>query len=339
MKYIIFALHGYLELFKRKEGKTLFEYAKKYNFENFMENGRWGYLLFDKSLEKSYFKFFCSDKDFPGVSFLRALRYKIKINKNDVFWLGEFVFSFNNKIIETEINLNPNEKKVLLEEIKKQNGFEFYIFEKDIILKFLEQLPRIENNFPNRIKNQKIDNILFKQKSFEKLNKLMKESLDILNNHPINKVRLDLNEPAANFLYFFGMGKYEEKVDLKEIIRKKIFYFSEKNILDGLVEFFRIEKTGEIFDIKDECIYWFDFFLDCKTGPSIWVKNFEIFSNDFLGKIPFRQDARFLFVFDPFIDENKEYEKTTSLFLAVNFPNRLKNKYKKSSLLFEKFIE
>ena len=39
MKYILFSLHGFLELFRKKVDKTLFEYAKKYNFEEFMEKG------------------------------------------------------------------------------------------------------------------------------------------------------------------------------------------------------------------------------------------------------------------------------------------------------------
>lgn len=339
MKYIIFTLHGYLELFKRKEGKTLFDYTRKYNFESFMEKGKWGYVLLDKSIEKSYFKFFYLDDNFPGEAFLRALKYKIDINKNDVFFLGDFVFSFNDKIIETDVDLNLKEKQSLLQKIEKQDGFKFYIFEKDIIIKFSEDLPLEENNFPNRIKNQRVERVLFRQKSFEKLNKLMKDSLVYLNNHPVNKVRMDLNESVGNFLYLYGMGKYKEKIDLKDIIKKEIFYFSEDDILDGLVEIFKIEKTKEIYDLKDECIYWFDFILDYRTNPSIWVKNFEIFSKDFLSKVPFRNDTKFLFIFDPFMDENKEYENSTSLFLVVNFPNKLKNKYKKSSLLFQKFIE
>ncbi len=340
MKYILFSLHGYLELFKKRGEKTLFDYARKYNFEKFMENGKWGYVKFDNKIEKGYFKFLMPKNIFPGEGFLRALKYKIPTNKNETIFLCKFVFSVDGKIVETEIFLNLEEKKALIEAIKKEkNNFDFFVFEEDIILKFYENLTLTENGFPNKIKNRNVGDVLYKKDEFRKINKIMEDSLNILNIHPVNKVKSDLNEPCANFLYFYGMGKSTERIEFSDIIKKDVFYFSDSETLKGLKEFLKFEEMGKIDDIKDNTLYWLNFSLDYKNSPSIWVKNFENFSKDILSEISYKEDIKFLFIFDPFMDENYEYENGLSLFLGVNFPSRIRSKYKNSSILFQKFIE
>ncbi|MCM8804815.1 MAG: hypothetical protein NC833_06140 [Candidatus Omnitrophica bacterium] len=340
MKYIIFSLHGYLELFKKRNNKTLFEYAKKESFEFFMDKGKWGYLSLDGTIEKSYFRFFFNENEFPGEGFLRALKYKIDIKENDIFFISKFVSLFNEKIIETEVNLNIGEKKQLIEEIKKEEkNLEFFVFEKDIIVKLSQNLPMVSNNFPNKIKNEYLNNILFKEKELQKINNFMINSSKILNLNPVNKVRIDLNEAVANFLYFYGMGKYSKRKFLSDLIKMDIFYYSDTEIIKGLKEFFNIDEIVEFSDIKDNSIYWFNFTLNYNDSQSIWVKKFEIFSKEILGKIIDLENIRVLFIFDQFMDENFDYGSNLSLFLAFNFSSRLKKKYKLPFLLFQKFIE
>lgn len=339
MKYIIFSLHGYLELFKKRNNKTLFEYAKKENFELFMDKGKWGYIFLDGTIEKSYFRFFSNENKFPGEGFIRALKYNIDVNENEVFFLGKFVSLFNEKIIETEVNLNIGEKKQLIEEIKEEDNLEFFVFEKDIIIKSSQNLPLVSNNFPNKIKNEYLKNILFEEKDFQRINRFMMNSSKILNFNPVNKIRIDLNEPVANFLYFYGMGKYSEKKSLSDFIKMDIFYYSDTEIIKGLKEFFGMGEISEFSDIKDNSIYWFNFTLNYNDSQSIWVKKFEIFSREVLGKIYDLENTRVLFIFDPFMGENFDYDPNFSIFLAVNFSGKLKKKYKISSFLFQKFIE
>ncbi|MCM8784865.1 MAG: hypothetical protein NC827_00900 [Candidatus Omnitrophica bacterium] len=340
MKLVLFALHGYLELFKKRGQKTLFEYAKKENFETFMEKGRWGYLLLDKTIEKSYFKFLLPDSFFPGHSFLRALKYPIPSKKNDLFFLCKFVSALENKIIETEVSLNLKEKQKLIEEIKKGNkNNEFYVYEKDIILKISKDLPLLENNFPNKIRDKNFDEIKFKNEQFEEINAIMTNSFKILNLHPINKIRIDLNEPVANFLYLYGMGKFSEKLVFSDKIGKDTFYFSDSETLEGLRIFLNIEKIDKFPNIKNRSFYWFNFALNSKETPSIWVKNFETISKNILRQLTLSEDIRFLFIFDPFMDENYEYEKLSSIFLSVNFVRKQKKKYKNPSVLFKSFLE
>jgi 2,3-bisphosphoglycerate-independent phosphoglycerate mutase len=340
MKYILFTLHGYLELFKKRGQKSLFDYAKKENFELFIEKGEWGYILLDKTIEESYFKFLYPEGLFPGEGFIRSLKYSIPSEKNNTFFLAQFLSVYENKIIETDTNLTVKEKQKLIEEIKKENqNVEFFITERDIILKVLQDLPFLNNKFPNKIKNKNLDEIKFKNENFGMIDKLMENSFKILNSNPINKVRIDLNEPVANFLYLYGMGKFSEKSPLFQKIKKNTFYFSDFKTLDGLRIFFDIEKINETSNIKDNSFYWFDFTLDQNDTPSIWVKNFEAFSKEILGEILHLEEARFLFIFDPFMNENFEYNKMFSLFLAVNFQRKTKRKYKNPSILFKSFIE
>lgn len=340
MRYILFSLHGYLELFKKKNNKTLFEYAKKESFELFMNKGRWGYIILDNTIEKSYFNFFINENKFPGEGFLRALKYNINAKENDVFFLSKFVSLFNEKIIETDVNLNINEKKQLIEEIKKEeSNLESFVFEKDIIIKFSQNLPLVSNKFPNKIENKSLKDILFNEKDLQKINNIMVRSSKVLNFHPVNKVRIDLNESVANFLYFYGMGKYVEKKFLSHDIKKDIFYYSDTKILKGLKEFFCIDEINEFPNINDNSIYWFNFTLDYNDSQSIWVKKFENFSKEILNKISYLEDTKFLFIFDPFMDENFNYDSAVSLFLAINFSGKLKKKYKIPYLLFQKFIE
>lgn len=339
MKYIIFSLHGFIELFKRKGEKTLFEYAEKGKFEEFIENGIWGYLFLERKIEESYFKIF-TQKNFPGEGFLRCLKYEINYKKTDTFFLGDFVFLCDDRVIETDINLNLNEKKQLIEEIERKiKDFEFFLFENDLILKFQKDLPVRENSFPNRIKNKNLKEILFKGEGFEEINNFMIETNKILISHPVNKVRSQLYEPCGNFLYLYGMGKFEEKYLLSDEIKRETFYFSDKKLLDGLGKFLGFEKIDRFSDIKDNSLYWFNLSLDYKTSPSIWVKNFENFSKEILKNFSYEEDIRYLFIFDPFMDENFEYESGISLFLGVNFSEKLKKKYKNPYLLFQKFIK
>ncbi|MCM8809122.1 MAG: hypothetical protein NC934_02970 [Candidatus Omnitrophica bacterium] len=340
MKYILFTLHGYLELFKKKGEKTLFEYAKKENFELFMQKGQWGYLLLDTTAEKSYFKFLIPEFSFPGYAFLRSLKYPIPFSENNIFFLCKFVSTYENKIIETDVPLNLQEKKKLIEEIKKiDKNTEFFVYEKDIILKISDDLLLLENNFPNKIRNRNINEIKFKNEKFEKVNKIMENSFKILNLHPINKVRIDLNEPVANFLYLYGMGKFSKKIAFSDKIGKETFYFSESEILEGLRIFLDIEKIDKILATKNQSFYWFNFALNSNDTPSIWVKNFETISSEILKELLQFEDTKFLFIFDPFMDENYEYEKTLSIFLSVNFIKKPKRKYKNPSILFKSFIE
>jgi 2,3-bisphosphoglycerate-independent phosphoglycerate mutase len=340
MKYFLFAMHGYLELFKKRGQKTLFEYTKKNNFELFMENGKWGFVLLDRAIEKSYFEFLSGESEFPGEGFLRALKYNIPAEENKTFFLGKFVSMIDEKIVEIEINLNYNEKKSLLEEIKKEvEDVEIFIFGDEIILKISEGLTKIFNEFPNKIKGKSLSEVLFKNREMEKINDFMLNSFKKLNFHPVNKVRGDLNEPVANFLYLYGMGKYMDRVKLSEKLKKKIFYYSDSDKLNGLYNFFELEKMEKISEFEEDCLYWFDFSLDYKLPPSIWVKKFENFTSDILKEINFSEDKKFLFIFDPFFNPDYEYEKNYSLFLAVNFNTKLKKKYKNSYLLFKEFIE
>ncbi|MCS7181351.1 MAG: hypothetical protein NZ891_08415, partial [bacterium] len=209
-----------------------------------------------------------------------------------------------------------------------------------ILLKYnCPNLPLIENLFPNKIKNKSINELQYKKEGFEKINKLMTDSFKVLNKSIINKVRMDLNEPVANFLYVYGMGKLKEKIDVYEKIKKRVLFYSNSEILEGLRIFFNIEKVHKIPEIEEGILYWFNFSLNLNDSPSIWVKNFEIFAKDVLEKIQYREDTRFLFIFDPFMNENYEYEKSLSIFLAVNFSKKIKKKYKNSAFLFKNFID
>ncbi len=340
MKYLLFTLHGYLELFKKRGPKTLFDYVKKEHFEEFIENGEWGFILLDETIEKSYFKFLFSEEDFPGEGFLRALKYDIPVKENESFFLCKFVSWIDEVIIETEVNLNFNEKKILLEEIKKElKNIEIFLFEDEIILKIFENLPLFSNEFPNKIKGKNLEKILFNEKEMKKIDDFMLNSSNILNSHPVNIVRYDLNEPVANFLYLYGMGKYKNKILLSEKLGKEIFYYSDTNKLIGLYKFFGFENLEEIHRLKEDCFYWFDFSLEPKVSPSIWVKKFENFVSNILKEINFSKDKKFLFIFDPFFNPDYKYEKEYSLFLAVNFDMKLKKKYKNPHFLFKEFIE
>jgi len=340
MKYILFTLHGYLELFKKKGEKTLFDYARKENFERFVENGIWGFVLLDTTIEKSYFKFLFPEGVFPGESFFRILKYDIQAKGNETFFLGKFASLIDGKIIETEVNLNFNEKKCLLDEIKKKikNG-DIFLFEDEIILKINTDIPMTFRRFPNKIKGKYIREILFKKKLFKKIDDLILNFSSLLITHPINKVRYDLNEPVANFLYLYGMGKYSEKVLLSEKIKKEIFYYSDLDKIDGLCKFFGFNKINNISEFKDNSLYWLNFSLNYKASPSIWVKNFESFASNILKNINFGEDTKFLFIFDPFINPDYEYERKYSIFLASNFHSKIREKYKVSSILFKEFIE
>ncbi|MCM8772123.1 MAG: hypothetical protein NC926_05020 [Candidatus Omnitrophica bacterium] len=339
MKYVLFTLNGFLELFKKRGEKTLFEYTKKGNFEDFINKGQWGFVFLEETIERGYFEFFLKSENFPGEGFLRALKYKIPVNTQDSFFIAKFVFSDDMKILETDVKLNFMEKIKLLEDIKKiENNFEYYVYDEDIILKFKEDFPLIETFFPNEIKGFLIETLFYRNRKFETINKIMKISKEILEVHEINKVRLDLNEVPANFLYIYGLGRHKEKICLNDILKRKIFYFSNSKILNGIVEFLKIENLKKIEKLKDEEIYWLNFSADFKLLPSMLIKNFEFFSQEVLKEIPYREDTRFLFIFDPFINENLKVKKMYSLFLAVNF-YKVKRKYKRANLLFQEFLK
>lgn len=341
MRYFIFLMHGFLELFKKKRnGKSLIDYTKKENFELFIEKGIWGYLYLGNKLEKGYFNFFTSENNFPGEGFLRGLKYGLEMKENVTFFLSEFLFCADDKIVETDLNLTQLEKESLIKEISRIKDFKFFIIENDMILKFQNiEFPYEEIPFPNAVKNKYLKEIFYKKKEFEIINQIMMDSIKILTGHPVNKVRADLDEKMGNFLYIYGMGKFAEKKELSKIIKKDVFYYSEGRKINSLKEYFSIPSLNSLSEFQDNSLYIFEFYLPFNEPASIWVKKFEIFEREFLNPEIFLENSKCLFVFDPFFEENKEYQDLYSLFLAVNFPPKsLKKKYKNPNLLFQQIL-
>ncbi|MBN1446235.1 MAG: hypothetical protein JW957_09070 [Candidatus Omnitrophica bacterium] len=346
MKYYLISLNGYGELLKKNfRGKSLFEYAKKDNFRALSGVGKWGYVHLGNSLEKSYCRLFAEEKDFPGEAFVRFSALKAKTDCS-TFFLARFLTQVEGRVIETDAVLSDKEARGLLDALSAQSGeLEFFVSGKEIVAGFKKELPAEPSVFPENMKYKRFEECLYKNKGLADVNALIDLSAKTLPENPINKVRDDLGEMAANLLWLWGQGRDAKIPPVSAEINKETFYLPFEGNPMPLAELLGFEKIADISEGRDNSLIWLNSSLNAKEGASAWLKSFESLDRDILGKISgefLDGKCRALFIFDGFMSPDVEIKNGWGVFMAsaekTLFGIRFKKYFRNGNAVVKKFL-
>ena len=350
MKYLLVTLNGFGEILKEKKGeRSLYEFARKENLEKIAKKGTWGHVLLGKTQEKSYFSFFgFPNKEFPGESYLRCLENEIEIENNRSIFLGNFITHYHGKIVETKVNLSEKENFSLLTYLyEREKGFSFQVFKNGFVLIFRKKFPAFYFPYPVNLKNKNYRSFLPQDKEFKEIKDLIEASGKILENHIINKIRADLGESVANLLWLWGKGEKKPFISVMEKYNIKTYFFSFSNKLTGLAKFldFEIKKDFSL-ERKEQTLLWVQISLPEEKNPSIWLKHFETFDKEILGRVIDRFEEgkyKILLIFDRFLNEELELLNHWAVFLKAGEENKKRffqrRSYRKSSSLISDFLD
>jgi len=226
-----------LALFKRNKISGVV--IEKCNIENIRKMQNRGCWIRNASVsipELHYFKFFqYSEKGFPGLSIIRAKGKNIGIKEDHTYFLADFMTVDGRRIVDIP-NISEEETEVLTYEILKTfDYFDFTVVKPGQILAcFPGTYPYRNWAFPFQLVNCNYQEHLPDDGTSRTLVRIIENSWRLLEKHPVNKVRVDLGENPANFIWFHSQNKPVEKINLfsESIPIQKIFWSSNKKLND-----------------------------------------------------------------------------------------------------------
>ncbi|HOL22305.1 MAG TPA: hypothetical protein PLQ41_05580 [bacterium] len=345
MKYYLIFFNGYGEMFKKRfNGRSLFSYARKDNFDILAPSGKWGYIYLGKALERGYYNLFDEEKNFPGEAFIRGWK-DIKTD-GKTFFLCRFMAQSEGVIIEENVNLSEGETTELLN-ILSDGGKKFRFFLKDRfpILIFQKDFPEEEILFPDNMQGKDFNLYLYRRQELEDVKNLIISSTSILENHPVNRVRQDLGEMQANLMWLWGIGKPKQPSETIASLNKKLFYFSLEDRDIPLSEFLGFKKADSIKDIPDGAFIWINSAIDRKSNYSVWLKRFERFDSEILTYVAREYKdgmCRALFIFDGFVSPDIEIKNcwVPFFYISENLSRiRFRKRFKEGLFLLKLLLE
>ncbi|OQX81129.1 MAG: cofactor-independent phosphoglycerate mutase [Candidatus Omnitrophica bacterium 4484_70.1] len=170
------------------------------------------------------------EKYYPGRGPLEAANLGVELEEKDLALRCNLITEGDGKIVDYSAgHIRDKEAEILIEFLNEKLGnsqIRFYpgksyrnllVYKKGVDL----ELDKINYFAPHDIMGQPIDKYFPQGKNSSRLIKLMQESLSLLSEHQINKVRIDLGENPANMIWLWGCGGkpqmelFEEKFNLK----------------------------------------------------------------------------------------------------------------------------
>lgn len=269
-------------------GRTPLEVAKTPFMDELAQKGKIGLGAFlppslPAASEVSLFSFLGFDpvEFYTGLAPLEALAMGISLNDLDVVFRCDFV-TVGDEIMVDECagNISSGEALTLLKGLKEkiENPHRKLYHQKDFknILLYLHadnaaDLDETECSPASAIVGQKIAAWLPKGKAQRELSDLMNASKAVLENHEINRVRIDLKENPASQCWLWGQGRKPKMPSFKQRYGIEGGYFSAVNFARGLCEAVGLTTYGDLASLGSK-----PFNLFYKGAPSAGFKPKEL---------------------------------------------------------------
>ena len=166
---------------------------------------------------------------YTGRAPLEAASIGVQLNANDIAYRCNLVtLKYEDKVIMDDYSsghISTEEAKRLINAVKSELENDYIAFYPGVSYRHLMVWKNgsieIECTPPHDILGKEISGYLPKGKNDALLNDLMRRSVKILENHPINKDRISNGKKPANSIWFWGQGKkpamptFMEKYGLK----------------------------------------------------------------------------------------------------------------------------
>lgn len=344
--HILVVLNGFGAVLKEKHGpKTLYELSRKKHLNSIAESGAWGYVHLGRTLEKGYFSLFEPDENrFPGESYLRCLENGFPVEKGQTLFLGRFLTQDQDRIVDTDINLSQAEIAALLNRLAERKPFLFRPLENEAVIIFDKQFPKRYFPPPGNLKGRNCRSLVPVEKEFLPVSDLMRLSSGALERDPVNKVREDLGENVANFLYLWAMGRKEDRLKSADRLGDSLYFYAHSGRLNGLAKFLDGIKQKDLAAPETERgLWWLNVALSRDRNPAAWIKELEFVDREILGAVCGQgKEAAVLVIFDGFSREDAEQHNTWAVFLSGRLGSgpagRLGRRYRKAAQLLKDFL-
>ncbi len=154
-------------------------------------------------------------KYYPGRGPLEAANMGITLGENDIAFRCNLITEADGILADYSAgHIRTNEARLIIQFLDKKLGSENASFHPGVsyrhifILRNADFDPyQIKSFPPHDIIGNRIEDYLPKGKGSEVLKEIMKESLFLLRDHPVNSTRLDLGENPGNMVWLWGGGR------------------------------------------------------------------------------------------------------------------------------------
>ncbi len=255
------------------------------NFRHLQENGFWTKFSTDGIAETHYFKLFQYPmKKFPGLSVIKASANGIEISDEYSYFLADFM-TVDETIVVENANISEEETRLLAEEILRSfDYFEFAVVGKGQILAwFPGRYPAFEWRFPFQMIGLDYTNYLPGERTFRTLVRIVSNSWRILKDHPVNRVRLDLGENPANFLWFHSQNRRVERIEpLAEKIKRPTIFWPAVSTISDFARYLGFEiREGLPENPVDNAFFWTDIELQPEDTVCL-IKKWESIDSELI---------------------------------------------------------
>jgi len=232
MKYIVLVGDGMADYpLEELHGRTPLEVAKTPHMDSIAKTGLVGWVktIPDRMAPASDVANlsvlgYDPQEFYTGRGPLEAANMGIELKENEVAFRCNLVTLGENKMLDYSAgHINNKEAHILIRDLDKHLGTDTLKFYPGVSYRHLmvvrgmePSLLKVKCRAPHDITEQSISGNLPHGRSAEFLIDLMKRSADFLQNHEINKVRVDLRENPANAIWLWGQGSRPNMPKFKE---------------------------------------------------------------------------------------------------------------------------
>ncbi|MBU4305927.1 MAG: cofactor-independent phosphoglycerate mutase [Candidatus Omnitrophica bacterium] len=223
MKYIVFVPDGMADYPLEELGnRTPLEVARTPNMDFLAQNGKIGTASFvpkgmTPGSDVANLAIFGYDpeKYFSGRAPLEAINLGVELGEKDIAFRCNFITEENGLLIDYSAgHISTKEAQVLIKVLNRRIPDKTIRFYPGVSYRHLmvindasEELLKLKCYPPHDIMGKKIADCLPQGKACTEILGIMQQSKDILNEHEINLVRIDLKENPANMIWLWGQGK------------------------------------------------------------------------------------------------------------------------------------
>jgi hypothetical protein len=308
--------NGYFLFEKKRNSGAAIEKCNIENFGLIQNRGLWIKNFVSALPELHYFKFFqYPENQFPGSSIIKALSKKIEINEDCSYFLADFMTVDGTRIVGNN-SISQQETKILAEEIRETfDYFDFIVIKPGQILAwFPGKFPYLKFAMPFQLINRNYTDFLTEKTTPKTIARIVKNSYRLLDKHPVNKVKVDLGENPANFLWFHSQNiKTNKIIPLSERVKCKTIFWPETSECADIANFLGFDIVKEIPEnLDDDTLLWIDFCPQSKDLIGL-IHTWESVDKNFL---PFLIENSNKFL----VEFNNGFYKDKSFCLSFLYP-------------------
>jgi len=254
MKYIVLVGDGMSDRpLEKLNGRTPLEVASSPNMDDIVKKGRIGTattipkgLTPASDVANLSILGYDPKKYYSGRGPLEAANIGVKLEENDVAFRCNLITTSEDKMVDYSAgHIKSKEAKVLIKAINKvlaSDTVKFYpgvSYRHLMVLKTASReeatkISKLKCVPPHDILNKRISKHLPSGEGKEIMISLMNKAKEILEDHEINKVRIDLSENPASSIWLWGQGVMPDMPSFKDLYGVRGAIISAVDLIKGI---------------------------------------------------------------------------------------------------------